>query len=543
MTNGKRGPVDFGIVTALRIEREAVLERIDEGFEKIPEEKGGLTFYLGQVTIPSGGCYSVVVVQLLGVGNDESAIGTTRLIERWQPRHVLMVGIAGGVRARVALGDVLVADAVHYYEPAKLTSDAELPRSQTLPTSRLLLGRAQAYELTDWKSDIRLSPPNCATGDVKTPNVYFGTIAAGEKVIADTNALAKLTDANSRISAVAMEGAGVAKSVLSEHPSPEFIEVRAICDLADEHKNDDWQPYAANAAAAFVIGFLRDCPVPSLSSKTQVGKTAPILIIRAQSLRPIAPDELVNALDGDLENRHIETVALDFTDLVHDDVLANPEEAARRLSDPQSALFAAMARRDNVDLIFHGLVHIPLAMLAGHLVTDRQRVRLFDFHPNVGVGTWIWPAENAQRFPPLEVRGLPKRALKKRGDALIRIAVSYGVAAGEARKNVRNAPMVIDLSVPKPQRGIVQSEEQTRAYGRDFRRVIDTIAQRMAGCERIHVFYAGPVALAFHLGQQVSANIHPPVVVWNFRRNKYEWGIDLAAASQGESCIVLSSEQ
>jgi hypothetical protein len=50
-------------------------------------------------------------------------------------------------------------------------------------------------------------------------------------------------------------------------------------------------------------------------------------------------------------------------------------------------------------MVFHGLVHIPLAVLAGHLVADRQRVRMFDFHPNVGSGTWAWPGGGNEEFP------------------------------------------------------------------------------------------------------------------------------------------------
>ena len=96
----------------------------------------------------------------------------------------------------------------------------------------------------------------------------------------------------------------------------------------------------------------------------------------------------------------------------------------------------------------------------------------------------------------------------------------------------------LDLTVPSPERGIVKSEEQTRAYGREFRRVIDKLAQQAPLCLRFHLFYAGPVSLAFHLGQQISANIHPPVTAWNFRRGNYEWGVDLAAAAVGEGPVV-----
>jgi nucleoside phosphorylase len=39
-------------------------------------------------------------------------VATTRVIQRWQPEHVLMVGIAGGVPGKVALGDVVVAESI-----------------------------------------------------------------------------------------------------------------------------------------------------------------------------------------------------------------------------------------------------------------------------------------------------------------------------------------------------------------------------------------------------------------------------------------------
>jgi hypothetical protein len=67
---------------------------------------------------------------------------------------------------------------------------------------------------------------------------------------------------------------------------------------------------------------------------------------------------------------------------------------------------------------------------------------------------------------------------------------------------------------------------------------LDTVAARMSGCRCIHLFYAGPVSLAFHLGQQISENIHPPVIVWNYRREEgYNWAIALLRASRGEASI------
>jgi nucleoside phosphorylase len=539
VTEEKSKPIDFAIITALKIERDAVLRRMDDGYETVQEDTEPLTFYLGHITIPSSGeRYSVVVVMLLGLGNEEAAVATTRLIHRWQPDHVLMVGIAGGVPGKVSLGDVVVADSVHYYELAKLTLEGEETRPQQFTSSRLLYGRAQAYEASEWKGEINIERPGASALEPSLPEARFGVIAAGEKVIADRDTLPKLLKENPRIISVAMEGAGVARAALNNNPSPAFLEVRGVCDFADEHKNDDWQLYAANAAAAFAIGLLRSRPISPLEVKPQEGKTSPILLIRMQSLRPIAPDELLGSLGSDLKGRDIETVALDFTDLVKVDVLTSPEEATRRLIDPQGILFGAMARRGDAELVFHGLVHIPLAVLAGHLITDRQRVRMFDFHPNIGSGTWTWPDSDNEHLPPMEVRSLPRRKVNRQGDAMVRLSVSYQVSSAQSRAIVPAPMLEVEMAVPRPERGIVKSEDQTRQYGREFRRVIDTIAQQSPRCQRVHLFYAGPVSLAFHLGQQISANIHLPVTVWNFRRGVYEWGIDLAAAAIGESSVV-----
>ncbi len=529
--------IDFAFVTALPIERDAVLRRL-EGREVVQDDFEPLTYYRGHISIPATGeYYEVVVVMLLGMGNDEAAVSTVRVIERWRPAYVLMVGIAGGVPAKVALGDVVVSDFVYYYELAKRTPKGDQRRAQQFFSDRLLYGRALAYEASEWRSDITLARPGAVQADVPYPKAHFGVIGSGEKVIADARALSRLLKECSRMLAVAMEGAGVARAAAQQPHPPPFIEVRGICDYANEQKNDDWQPFAAEAAAAFTVGLLRSRPVPpkgAHSLRTQ-GKV-PFLILCAQSLRPIAAHEILRVLQKESKSRSMEFVSLDFTDLVANGILTNPEGAAQRLTSSQGSLYAALARRGEAEFGFHGLVHIPIAFLIGHLVTDRQPVRLFDFHPGPGLETWAWPGMQ-EDIPPLEVRGVPEQPSRRKGVAVVRISISYTVTAAQTRSVFQQPALEVDLSVPNPERGVVRSEEQVREYGRTFRQVLDLIAQRCPAVQQIHIFYAGPVALAFHVGQQISENIHPAVTVWNFRQ-EYGWGIDLAAALRGERCVV-----
>jgi len=530
-------PIDFAFVTALPIERDALLRRL-EGREVVQDDFEPLTYYRGSISVPATGeYYEVVVVMLLGMGNDEAAVSTVRVIERWHPAYILMVGIAGGVPGKVALGDVVVSDFVYYYEPAKRTPKGDQRRAQQFLSDRLLYGRALAYEAGEWRSDITIARPGAAQADVPFPKAYFGAIGSGEKVIADARALSRLLKECPRLLAVAMEGAGVARAAAQQPHPPPFIEVRGICDYANEQKNDDWQPFAAEAAAAFTVGLLRSRPVPPVGVNTRrMQEKGSFLILCAQSLRSIAAHELLDVLEKDSTSRSMEIISLDFTDLVANGIFTDPEVAALRLTSPQGSLYAALARRGEAEFAFHGLVHIPIAFLIGHLVTDRQPVRLFDFHPGPGLETWAWSGMQ-EAIPPLEVRGAPERPSRRKGVAVVRISISYTVTAAQTRAVFPRAALEVDLTVPDPERGVVRREEQVREYGRTFRRVLDLITQRCPAVQRIHIFYAGPVALAFHLGQQISENIHPAVTVWNFRQ-QYGWGIDLAAASLGEPCVV-----
>jgi nucleoside phosphorylase len=118
-------PIDFAIIAALKVEREAMVRRLD-GMQKVQEDGEPLTYYPGTLAVPGEERpFAVVVTQLIEMGNPDAAITTTRVIQRWQPRNVLMVGIAGGVKGKASLGDVAVSQYAHYPQGKLL---AELAR-------------------------------------------------------------------------------------------------------------------------------------------------------------------------------------------------------------------------------------------------------------------------------------------------------------------------------------------------------------------------------------------------------------------------------
>jgi hypothetical protein len=75
-------------------------------------------------------------------GELSAANAVTDAIIRWNPRFVLMIGIAGGFpQDDLDLGDVVVADQIVGYEYGKVTDHGFKPRDRVYPASSLLLDR------------------------------------------------------------------------------------------------------------------------------------------------------------------------------------------------------------------------------------------------------------------------------------------------------------------------------------------------------------------------------------------------------------------
>jgi nucleoside phosphorylase len=257
-------PVDFVIITPLEEERDAVLSKL-KGWRKLPPSRRDILVYfvaMLPVEYPDGKktYYSVVVVPLANMGQQEAATATADATRRWKPRFVLLVGIAGGLRAAgVDLGDVLIADQVANYELQKLTSEGASIRWRVNPVSKQLLLAARNFLGTDWMTWISALRPSEGS-----PKRKIGVVCTGDKVIA--NKLAEeYREVWERLIGVEMEAGGVACAASSQVHPPGFFMIRGVSDLADKDKDAPdtlrWREYACDVAASYAIAMLANGPI------------------------------------------------------------------------------------------------------------------------------------------------------------------------------------------------------------------------------------------------------------------------------------------
>lgn len=261
--------VDFLFITALEEERDALLARLT-GHRRVPAAAGDTRVYYSaniQSIDPNGNIlkYASILMPIGGMGRTKAAAATSDAIQKWRPRAVVLCGIAGGIAERgLRIGDVLVADQIVDYELQKVTQDNTEVRWSVHRADERLLNEVRNLPSATWQNAAICIPPNPG----HQPKRHIANVATGDKVVAVDNFLTKHRDSWPTISGVEMEAGGVAESCFTADPKPAFLMIRAISDLADEHKDDKnvraWRAYAADLAAAFTMALVGAAPLPPL---------------------------------------------------------------------------------------------------------------------------------------------------------------------------------------------------------------------------------------------------------------------------------------
>jgi nucleoside phosphorylase len=258
--------IDVVIITALSLERDAVVNTLVNVRD---EKRQGRVFHLGEI-----GIYTVAVLCLNGMGNIKSASGATTAILEFAPNCILLAGITGGTKRPTheqleqgdhLLGDVLVAEQIIDFESGNQTPEEIKRRYEVYRSSKSLLDAAKNLS-KEWMVSVKHPRPDHTTGRV-IPNLHFGVVASGQKVVRDPQLVQELEEDWAKLIGIEMEGLGVLLAAFESEGRPQVLMAKAICDWADPEKNDSWQPYAADASATFLASLLLSQPFAPKSRK------------------------------------------------------------------------------------------------------------------------------------------------------------------------------------------------------------------------------------------------------------------------------------
>jgi nucleoside phosphorylase len=277
----------LGIVTALPHEFKAILAFIEDPVSLEFGKGAGETYVAG--TMPSSnGQHAVVAMLLPDTGNNSAGIGAALMSRNFPSLEcIFMTGIAGGIphpldpNEHVRLGDIVVSNrnGVVQYDYGKTLPEEFValppprpPSAHLLQAARMLMARdftkplasliargldvcgfSRPGEDTDLlfsggQLNEQVQHPRDPLRIPGEPRIFLGPIASANQVLKNAQKRDLLRQ-QYRAKAVEMEGSGLADAAWTR--SVEYFVVRGICDYCDSMKRDDWQNYAAVAAAAY----------------------------------------------------------------------------------------------------------------------------------------------------------------------------------------------------------------------------------------------------------------------------------------------------
>lgn len=227
------------IVTATKVESDELIENL----VPFPGEERIIQFFAGNQTYYLGilGIYGVVMVQseMGAVGRDSALITTLRAIEIWQPKAIIMIGIAFGIDSQSQhIGDVIVSSHIIPYENSRVGKE-RIFRAELPPASSLLLNRIK--QIRDWNFPVSRSA---------YAKLYVGPILSGEKLIDNKQFRDDLVRAFPNAIGGEMESAGVYAA--ASEKKKDWVIIKSICDFADGEKNNNKKEYQAIAIKAAV---------------------------------------------------------------------------------------------------------------------------------------------------------------------------------------------------------------------------------------------------------------------------------------------------
>src|ERR1700693_6067978 len=139
--------VDFAILTGLLEEFKVLQDLLP--LEEDPDSVNSEVWYRGRLQAQNGSNYELVAAFQSDMGPLTAHDLTTKIIRRWDPAYILLLGIAGSFHEDVRLGDVMVSQQVFYYDPGKATESGIRYRPQGYSCSVTLIRQLEALSLNN----------------------------------------------------------------------------------------------------------------------------------------------------------------------------------------------------------------------------------------------------------------------------------------------------------------------------------------------------------------------------------------------------------
>lgn len=238
--------------------------------------------------------------------------------------------------------------------------------------------------------------------------------------------------------------------------------------------------------------------------RSRVGWSAIILqgaqpIDVAQAITALAPDYPIGdpeILDADPGRRAWSEIQTAVESEVGDLFLA---------ADPFDARFAAFP-----------LAPVSACISLGYALTNRPRVRGFQYHRDIQ--SWTWQPDTASRDG-FAVEGLPEEPVQSEGNLAIAVSLSATVMKADTDAVTDGLCGCVSLATASPSVQWLKEERQLHEFETAIAAVFEECLQSFPGANAWHLFCAVPAPAAVVIGQQLNPTMIPRVCLYEYSRS------------------------
>ncbi len=210
-----------------------------------------------------------VVIAQIGIGEINAAVGTELIIAKYQPREIILTGVAGGVNGTPP-GTIVIADKVINYSFGSINEKDKIVVSATYEPNSDFSGENVLLNPLYFKTDQKLNSlaisvaKSLATLPLEYKGQKFpikvsqGTVATTQRFINSRQGMARLQKLINNAHAVDMESAGMAQVAYQEKVP--FMVIRAVSDDGNFNMFNQLKKRSALNAAKLIVAMLGNSP-------------------------------------------------------------------------------------------------------------------------------------------------------------------------------------------------------------------------------------------------------------------------------------------
>ncbi len=201
----------------------------------------------------------VVAAACSQMGMTAASLLSAKLITHFCPRYIFVSGINAGVKGKVNIGDILIADPSWDYGVGKIVVEKNkpvfLPEPQQLRLDADTKGKVELFASDPTIMDAISKKWPGEKPDTHV-NIRIGPVGSGAAVLAAGKVTEAIKHQNRSLIGIDMETYGVFYSAVNcPKPRPLVLSAKSVCDFGDSEKTDTFQRYAAYLSSNFLFEF------------------------------------------------------------------------------------------------------------------------------------------------------------------------------------------------------------------------------------------------------------------------------------------------